>query len=74
VGDVRTLTQIDQRTTAIDSGGSTIGDLVVDDMDLVRVMLEHFQEVCLGHFKSHKRLLFLVDHADELFKTGVIVL
>jgi hypothetical protein len=39
---VGTTAKIDEGTTSVDGGGGTIGNLIVNDMNLVRVMLEHF--------------------------------
>lgn len=39
VGDMRSTAQIDQGPAAIDSGGGTVGDLGLDQVDLVLVVL-----------------------------------
>lgn len=74
VGHVRTSAQINQGTAAVDGGGSAVRDLVVDDVNLVRVVLEHFQQVFLCQNKTLKGLLFLGELANQLFKVGIISL
>lgn len=72
--DMGTSTQINQRTATVNSSGSAIRNFVVDDMDLVRVVLEHFQQVFLCQNKTLKGLLFLGELANQLFKVGIISL
>ena len=49
--------QIDQITAAVDSDGSSILDLTVDDRHLERVSREHLQCVFLGDHESLESLL-----------------
>lgn len=72
--NVRTSTQINQRATSVDSSGSTVRDLVINDMNLVRIMLEHFQDILLGNNKTLKVLLFFSEFRNQLFKMGIILL
>ena len=37
--DVRTTTQIDHRSTSVDGGGGAVRDLVIDEVDFERVVL-----------------------------------
>ena len=57
IGNVRASTEIDQRSTAIDSGIGAVGHLVIDEVDLVLVPFEHLQELRLRKLQTHERLL-----------------
>jgi hypothetical protein len=74
VRNVRTKAQINKGATSIDSGRSIIWDLVLDDMLLVRIVLEHFKKVFLGNNKTFKGLLFLDSLVSECLNRRVIQL
>lgn len=43
-------------------------------MNLIRVMLEHFQELFLGHDKTFKGLLLFGNLIDYFFEIRIIIL
>src|SRR5699024_1212875 len=59
VWNVWTSAKVDQRTTSIDGSRSAVRDLVSNDVLLVFVIREHFQQVLLGQGQSFKLLFFL---------------
>ena len=47
VGDVRTQAEVDERATSINCGRSTIGNLRVEEVLLVFVVIEHLDQIFL---------------------------
>lgn len=64
VWNVGTTAQVNERTATVDSCRGAIGNLIINDVYFVWVVLEHLKQVLLGNHQTFKRLLFLVDHAD----------
>jgi hypothetical protein len=64
---VRTATEIDQWTAAINGGIGSVRDLVVDEVNLVLVPFEHLQKLRFGQLQSHERLLVF----DRLARNGL---
>ena len=60
VSDVGTPTQVNEGTAPVHGGGGRL-DPLVEDPDLEGVVLEHLQQVFLGHLKPFERL-FLLDN------------
>lgn len=56
---MRTSAQIDKRTASVDSAQSTVRNSLVDEILLVLAVVEHLEELILGHFQTLKRLLLL---------------
>ena len=65
-------TKIDKGTVAVNRRGSSIRDLVLDDVLLVGVRLEHLEEILLGKFQSLENLLFLDNALDNSLERLVI--
>ena len=73
VWDMWTGTQVNERTTSIDSGTPTVADLVPDKVDLVLAILEHFKQSLLVQIQSLERLLVLNDSLSNLFQRNIII-
>ena len=63
--DVRTTTEVNQRSTTIHRRTRAIGNLVLDQMLLVLVVPEHLQEIDLGEDEAVEGLLVLDDLAGD---------
>jgi len=58
---VRTSAKIDKGSASVDSALGTVGHSLVDEILLVLAVLEHLEELILGHLKTLERLLLLDD-------------
>ncbi len=66
VGQVRAFAEIDERAAAIGRAERAIRHFVLDDLHLVRVVLEHLKGKFLGDHCSFERLLLLNDLVHNL--------
>jgi len=71
--NMRTSAQIDKRTASVDSAQSTVRNSLVDEIPLVLAVVEHFEELILGHFQTLKGLLLLDNGVGQSFQ-GLLVL
>lgn len=74
VGNVGTETQVDERSTAVDRRRGAIGNLLVDVVLLVLVVLEHLEKDLLGQLEALERLLLLDSLLRDLLNLLVVVL
>ena len=70
---MRSTAQINQGSTAVDSALCAIGDSLVDEILLVLAVLEHLEELILGHLEALKRLLLLDDAVGELLQSLLVL-
>lgn len=73
VGHVGTTAQIDQGTAAVDSALGVVGHALLDKVLLVLAILEHFEELILGHLQTLKRLLLLDDGGRQRLERLLVV-
>jgi hypothetical protein len=88
MGYMGTKTEIDQRAASVDCGRSSIGDLVLDVVLLVLVVLlisttnrytihkaylEHLQQHLFGQFQPLERLLLLDSNLGNILNMLVII-
>jgi len=66
-GDVRSSAQIDEGTASVDGALGAIRHSLVNEILLVLAVLEHLEELLLGHLKTLKGLLLL----DDIGREGV---
>jgi hypothetical protein len=71
--NVRSSAQINQGSTAVDSALGAIGDSLVDEILLVLAVLEHLEELILGHLETLKGLLLLDDAVGELLQSLLVL-
>lgn len=72
--NVRTSAQIDKRTASVDSAQSTVRNSLVDEMLLVLAVVEHLEELILGHFQTLKGLLLLDNGVGQTFQSLLVLL
>jgi len=72
VGDMRADAEINHGATAVDSRGGAVGDLGFDEVLLVLVVVEHFEELLLGHDETLELLLVLDGTLGKLLEGGVV--
>lgn len=72
--NVGTKTQVDQRTTSVNSRRGSIRDLVLDIVLLILVVLEHLEQNFFGQLESLKGLLLLDSSLADVFDRLVVIL
>lgn len=72
--NVRTSAQIDKRTASVDSAQGTVRNSLVDEMLLVLAVVEHLEELILGHFQTLKGLLLLDDGIGQRLQSLLVLL
>ena len=71
---MRSTAQIDERTASVDGRLGALGHTLVDKIFLVLAVLEHLEQLCLGHFKTDKGLLLLDDGIRNGFESLFVLL
>lgn len=70
--NVGAIAQVNKGPTSVNSGGGVVENLAPDEVLFVLVVLEHFEEVFLGHYKALKGLL-LADSPGSKGLKGVVI-
>lgn len=73
VNNVGTETEIDQRSATVHGSRSAVRHLGLDEFLLERVVVEHVQEILLGHDEALKGLLLLDDRVHDTLEFLSIV-
>jgi hypothetical protein len=72
--NMRTSAQIDKRTTSVDGAQSTVRNSLVDEVLLVLAVVEHLEELFLGHFQTLKGLLLLDNGVGQRLQSLLVLL
>lgn len=72
--NVRTSAEIDEGTATVNGTLGAIGNSLVDKVLLVLAVLEHLEELLLGHLETLKRLLLLDNLVRELLETFLVII
>mmetsp|Transcript_15827 Transcript_15827/g.17658 ORF Transcript_15827/g.17658 Transcript_15827/m.17658 type:complete len:341 (-) Transcript_15827:831-1853(-) len=72
MGNVRSSTKINQITTSVSSGVTTVGDLVCDQLLLEGIVFEHLQGLLLGQHDLLELLFLLSDLLSSFVDGGEI--
>lgn len=72
-GDVRSSAQIDKGAASVDSALGAIRDSLLNKILLVFAVLEHLEELILGHLQTLERLLLLDNAVGELLESLLVL-
>lgn len=71
--DVRSSAQIDKGAASVNSTLGAIRDSLLNEILLVLAVLEHLEELILGHLQTLERLLLLDNAIRELLKSLLVL-